>query len=180
MKKNANISVKQQANTETEPAEQTDGQLNRADQLLLKQARSLRPAEFLAAQKQKSGGFTGTVESNALRNMATKTYLSPAVLNIMVYYILQTSPTLTLPLMETMANDWQQNDVKTPEQALKRINDFQTKSRNPKRRYNNKNRKIEQATDWSKVKAKVPAQKNQKNEQDDLQNRLKRLRNKDN
>jgi Replication initiation/membrane attachment protein len=178
--KNANISVKQQANTETEPAEQTDGQLNRADQLLLKQARSLRPAEFLAAQKQKSGGFTGTVESNALRNMATKTYLSPAVLNIMVYYILQTSPTLTLPLMETMANDWQQNDVKTPEQALKRINDFQTKSRNPKRRYNNKNRKIEQATDWSKVKAKVPAQKNQKNEQDDLQNRLKRLRNKDN
>lgn len=178
--KNANISVKQQANTEPEPTEQTDGQLNRADQLLLKQARSLRPAEFLAAQKQKSGGFTGTVESNALRNMATKTYLSPAVLNIMVYYILQTSPTLTLPLMETMANDWQQNDVKTPEQALKRINDFQTKSRNPKRRYNNKNRKVEQATDWSKVKAKVPAQKNQKNEQDDLQNRLKRLRNKDN
>jgi Replication initiation/membrane attachment protein len=113
--------------------------------------------------------------------MAMKTYLPASVLNVMVYYILQTSPTLTLPLMETMANDWQQNNVQTPEQALKRITDFQTKPRNPKRRYNNnRNRKVEQATDWSKVKAKVPNNQNQQKEQNDLQDRLRRLRNKDN
>ncbi|AUI71476.1 DnaD domain protein [Companilactobacillus alimentarius] len=177
--KNANISVRHQANSEKEE-KSDDSNLNRSDQLLLKQARELRPAEFLAAQKQKSGGFTGTVESKALRNMAMKSFLSPSVLNIMVYYILQTSPTLTLPLMETVANDWQQNGVKTAEQALKRISDFQNRPRNPKRRYNNKNRKVEQATDWSKIKAKVPKKASQENEQTDLQNRLKRLRNKDN
>ena len=83
--------------------------------------------------------------------------------------------------METMANDWQQNNIQTPEQALKRINDFQTKPRNPKRRYNNnKNRKVEQATDWSKYKAKVPNNQNQQNSHSEMQDRLNRLRNKDN
>lgn len=177
--KNANIAVKQQE-TVTETNDQPTTNLNRSDQLILKQAKSMTPADFLAAQKQKSGGFTGTVESRALRDMAMKSYLPASVLNIMVYYILQNSPTLTLPLMETMANDWQQNDVQTPEQALQRINDFQNKPRNPKRRYNNnKNRKIEQATDWTKVKAKVPNDPNNEDNHAQLQDRLKRLRNKD-
>lgn len=177
--KNANISVKRQVEDETPNEEASD--LNRAQQLILKQAKSMSPADFLAAQKQKSGGFTGTVESRALRNMAMESYLPASVLNIMVYYILQTSPTLTLPLMETMANDWRQNDVKTPEQALKRITEFQTKPRNPKRRYNNNNpRKVEQATDWSKVKAKIPNNNNDQVEENNLQDRLRKLRNKDN
>ncbi|APU71096.1 DnaD domain protein [Companilactobacillus crustorum] len=177
--KNANIAVKQQE-TVTETNDQPTTNLNRSDQLILKQAKSMTPADFLAAQKQKSGGFTGTVESRALRDMAMKSYLPASVLNIMVYYILQNSPTLTLPLMETMANDWQQNDVQTPEQALQRINDFQNKPRNPKRRYNNnKNRKVEQATDWTKVKAKVPNDPNNEDNHAQLQDRLKRLRNKD-
>ena len=180
--KNANISVKQQApEVSDEPAAEA-GNLNRADQLILRQAKDMTPADFLASQKQKSGGFIGTVESRALRDMAMKTYLPASVLNIMVYYILQNSPTLTLPLMETMANDWQQNSVQTPEQALQRITDFQNKPRNPKRRYNNnnRNRKVEQATDWNKVKAKVPTKQEQQNSRNDLQDRLKRLRNKDN
>ncbi|CAJ1178972.1 replication initiation protein [Companilactobacillus crustorum] len=177
--KNANIAVKQQE-TVTETNDQPTTNLNRSDQLILKQAKSMTPADFLAAQKQKSGGFTGTVESRALRDMAMKSYLPASVLNIMVYYILQNSPTLTLPLMETMANDWQQNDVQTPEQALQRINDFQNKPRNPKRRYNNnKNRKVEQATDWTKVRAKVPNDPNNEDNHAQLQDRLKRLRNKD-
>lgn len=177
--KNANISVKRQ--TETVEKETTTTDFNRSDQLILQQAKSMTPADFLATQKQKSGGFIGTVESRALRDMAMKTYLPASVLNIMVYYILQNSPTLTLPLMETMANDWQQNNVQTPEQALQRITDFQTKPRNPKRRYNNnRTRKVEQATDWSKVKAKVSNNQNQENNRNNLQDRLKRLRNKDN
>lgn len=179
--KNANISVKKQISSE-ESVKAATNNFNRSDQLVLQQAKSMTPADFLAAQKQKSGGFIGTVESRALRDMAMKTYLPASVLNIMVYYILQNSPTLTLPLMETMANDWQQNNIQTPEQALQRITDFQTKPRNPKRRYNNnnRNRKVEQATDWTKVKAKVPSNQNQQNSRNDLQDRLKRLRNKDN
>lgn len=176
--KNANISVRQQVNEAVAPTTD-DKNFNRSEQLLLNQAKKLRPAEFLAAEKQKSGGFTGTVESNALRNIAMKDILPTSVLNILVHYILQTSPTLQLPLMETVANDWQQNDVKTPEDALKRIRDFQSRPRNPKRRYN-KPRRVEQATDWSKVKAKVPKKASPTKEQSDLQDRLRKLRNKDN
>ncbi|WP_334333022.1 DnaD domain protein [Companilactobacillus sp. HBUAS59544] len=176
--KNSNISLRQQVKEEVEtPA--NDNNLDRSEQLLISQAKKLRPAEFLAAEKQRSNGFPGTVESNALRKMAMKAIMPTAVLNILVHYILQTSPTLQLPLMETVANDWQQNNVKTPEDALKRINDFQNRPRNPKQRYN-KPRRIEQATDWSKVKAKVPNKKNSATEKNDLQDRLRKLRNKDN
>lgn len=180
--KNANISVKN-----TAPKTDDSGQnnvvthFNRADDMLLQQAKTLAPADFLAAEKKKSGGFTGTVESRALRDMAMKTYLSPAVLNIMVDYILQNSPTLTLPLMETMANDWQQNNVETPEQALQRLHDFKTKPRNPKRRYNNKSpRRVEQGTDWSKVTSKPVANGDAQRKQQELQERLRKMRNRDN
>ena len=64
---------------------------------------------------------------------------------------------------------------------MKRITEFQTKPRNPKRRYNNNNpRKVEQATDWSKVKAKIPNNNNDQVEENNLQDRLRKLRNKDN
>lgn len=174
--KNANISARQQPETVEIKTDETQN-FNRSDQLILQQAKKLTPADFLAAQKQKSGGFVGKVEANALRDMAMKAYLPSSVINIMVYYILQSSSVLSTPFLETVANDWTQNGVKTPEQALQRITDFQNRPRG-KRRYNNKNRKVEQATDWSKVKAKVPTSQQQDNGVQ-LQDRLKRLRNKD-
>lgn len=176
--KNANISVK---NVEEKPADApVTNNLSRADNLLLQQAKSMVPADFLAAEKQKSGGFTGAAESKALRDMAMKTYLSPAVLNILVDYILQNSPTLSVALMETVANDWQQNEVKTPEQALQRLHDFQNRPRNP-RRYNNRNKKVEKATDWSKVQSNTPTNdKNAQIKRQELQARIRKMRNKDN
>jgi replication initiation and membrane attachment protein len=174
--KNANISVRRQPET-NEPEDDDTHNFNRSDQLILQQAKKLTPADFLAAQKQKSGGFVGKVEANALRDMAMKAYLPSSVINIMVYYILQSASVLSTPFLETVANDWRQNGVKTPEQALQRITDFQNRPRG-KRRYNNKNRKVEQATDWSKVKANIPSDKQGDNGKQ-LQNRLKRLRNKD-
>ncbi|GAQ00479.1 membrane attachment protein B [Companilactobacillus farciminis] len=174
--KNANISARQQPETVENKDDETHN-FNRSDQLILQQAKKLTPADFLAAQKQKSGGFVGKVEANALRDMAMKAYLPSSVINIMVYYILQSASVLSTPFLETVANDWKQNGVKTPEQALQRITDFQNRPRG-KRRYNNKNRKVEQATDWSKVKAKIPTNKQQDNGVQ-LQDRLKRLRNKD-
>lgn len=178
--KNANIKVKAQTEAQESTADKSVTKFNQADQLILQQAKSMVPADFLTAQKQKNGGFVGSVESRALRNMSMKAFLSAPVLNILVYYILQNSPALSLPLMETVANDWSQNGVKTPEQALQRISDFQNRPRNPKRRYNNNNnRRVEQATDWSKVKPKLPNKTSNVN-RDDLQERLKKLRNKDN
>lgn len=176
--RNANITVKNSAQPETQTP--VTNSFSRADNLLLQQAKSMVPADFLAAEKQKSGGFTGAAESKALRDMAMKTYLSPAVLNILVDYILQNSPTLSVALMETVANDWQQNQVKTPEDALKRLRDFQNRPRNT-RRYNNRNKKVEKATDWSKVQSQAPVNdKNAQAKRQELQERIRKMRNKDN
>jgi hypothetical protein len=86
--KNANITVKQ---TEVPNDQQmvSNNNFNKSESLLLEQAKKLVPADFLAAEKRKTNGFIGAVESRALRDIAMKTYLSPAVLNIMVDYILQ-------------------------------------------------------------------------------------------
>lgn len=175
--KNANITVKNTVQPESKAP--VTNSFSRADNLLLQQAKSMVPADFLAAEKQKSGGFTGAAESKALRDMAMKTYLSPAVLNILVDYILQNSPTLSVALMETVANDWQQNQVKTPEDALRRLRDFQNRPRNT-RRYNNRNKKVEKATDWSKVQSHTPTNdKNAQAKRQELQERIRKMRNKD-
>lgn len=181
--RNANISVKNAEVAKEVKQDELNGSnnnLNRADNLLVQQAKALAPADFLAAEKQKSGGFTGAAESRALRDMAMKTYLSPAVLNIMVDYILKNSPTLTVAIMETVANDWQQNHVDTPEQALQRLHDFQTKPRNSKRRYNNNNRRVEQGNDWSKTTSDPVNSGDAKKKQQELQERLRKMRSKDN
>ncbi|WP_099974996.1 DnaD domain protein [Lactobacillus terrae] len=167
-----------QTNEVTETTSQLNSNFNRDDQLLIKQAKELAPAEFLASEKQKTGGFTGTVESRALRNLAMNTSLSPSVINILTHYSLQQNTTLSLPLMETIANDWQQNNIKTPEDALKRIQESRSKPRNPKRRYQNQisnNGRVEKGTDWSQVKARPVEQSNQ-----DIQERLNRIRHKEN
>src|SRR5699024_525428 len=112
--KNANISARQQPEMVETKDDETHN-FNRSDQLILQQAKKLTPADFLAAQKQKSGGYVGKVEANALRDLAMKAYLPSSVINIMVYYILQSSSVLSTPFLETVANDWTQNGVKTPE-----------------------------------------------------------------
>lgn len=146
--------------------------------LLIQRAKQMSPADFLAEEKQQRGGFVGSSESRSLRTLAYKRVLPNSVLNIMTHYILQNSPALTTPLMETVANDWTQNNVKTPEDALKRITDFQNRPRG-KRRYNQAPRKIEKATDWSKVKSKPVVNNNSTQAEKSRQEMLRKLRNKD-
>ncbi|WP_125769953.1 DnaD domain protein [Companilactobacillus furfuricola] len=168
------------ARVESQPLQQPSQPLRASDPnlLLVQRAKSLSPADFLAEEKQQRGGFVGSSESRSLRTLAYKRVLPTAVLNIMTHYILQTSPSLTTALMETVANDWTQNGVKTPEDALKRINDFQNRPRG-KRRYNNAPRKIEKGTDWSKVKSKPVTNKNSSEAEKSRQEMLRKLRNKD-
>jgi replication initiation and membrane attachment protein len=154
---------------------------NNPESILLHRAKTSAPADFLADEKNQLGGFTGNSEARALRTLASRGILPNQVLNIMVHYILQNSPTLTLPFMETIANDWKQNGVKTAEDAIKRLNDFQNRPKNPKRRrYSNNSNKVEHATDWSKVQSKPVAKSNDKDAEAARLEMLRKLRNKDN
>ncbi|MQS88731.1 DnaD domain protein [Companilactobacillus mishanensis] len=149
---------------------------NNPQSTLIERANSMTPADFLAAEKQSKGGFTGTAESNALRQIANQSFLPVPVLNIMIHYILESSSALTRPFMETVANDWKMNGVKTPEDALKRISDFQNKPRNPRGRYNNSSNRVEQATDWSKIENKSVTNADAKKVEQDRMEQLRKLR----
>lgn len=164
--------------TPLETAQKPPLRSNDPNLLLIQRAKSTSPADFLAEEKKQRNGFVGDSESRALRTLVFRRILNTPVLNIMIHYILQTAPALTTALMETIANDWTQNGVKTPEDALKRINDFQNRPRG-KRRYNQAPRKIEQATDWSKVKSKPVNTKDNSAAEKSRQEMLRKLRNKD-
>lgn len=172
----ANIS----ARVEQQPLNerQNSSKSNDPQSILIDRAKTTNPADFLADEKNQLGGFTGNSEARALRTLASRSILPTSVLNVMVHYILQTSPTLTLPLMETIANDWKRNGVKSPEDALKRINDFQNRPRKT-RGYNRAPKKVEQATDWSKVKSKPVNNQNASQAEKSRLEMLRKLRNKD-
>ena len=77
----------------------------------------------------------------------------------MIDYILNNSATLTQSLVETVANDWVQNNIRTAGAAVKRIKaraNGSGKSRHIRRKSarNSYQPHQEQTTDWSKHQAK--------------------------
>ncbi|MDO1605611.1 DnaD domain protein [Lactobacillus sp. YT155] len=132
-----------------------------SDNPIINKANELIPSEFLAYKKRQSNGFVGSSETRVLRNLQNRHILPNSVINILIDYVLQNSPTLAQGLVETVANDWSQNKVATPEDALKRINDFNSGRSN--NRKNNGNKRVEQGTDWSKVN-----QENEVNDDDSI------------
>lgn len=117
---------------------------------LVKLANKLIPSEFLANEKRKNNGFVGSSETRVLKKLQNRNILNNSVINILINYVLQNSPTLSEGLVETVANDWSQNKVTTADEALQRISDFSTQRSNKRKNYNNSSRKIEKGTDWSK------------------------------
>ncbi|MGR3741596.1 DnaD domain protein [Companilactobacillus sp. DQM5] len=122
---------------------------NQSSNPLINKANELIPSEFLAYEKNQKNGFVGTSETRVLRKLQNRHVLPDEVVNMLIHYVLQKSPTLSDGLVETVANDWSQNGVNTAENALKRINDFESGSNNKRR--SNKTLKVEQGTDWNKV-----------------------------
>lgn len=83
-------------------------------------AKQYPPMEFVRSIKEQRGGYLTKSESNILADLLDKGTLSPAVLNIMIYYYLveQKKNGLNRALMEKTGDDWGQNNIKTPEAAL--------------------------------------------------------------
>ncbi|MCD2256661.1 DnaD domain protein [Agrilactobacillus fermenti] len=100
------------------------------EQRLLRQAKALSVTDFLAWQKQLKKGFVGKGETRVLRELQHRNIFSDALINMLTYANLIESSTVTLAFIENVANDWQQNDIQTPEAALKRIQaHYQTNGR---------------------------------------------------
>ena len=158
-----NIQVRDETNNQLQPEltvkDSQAQEFTKAEQQLIKQANQLAPGDFLAAKKQQLHGFVGSAETGVLRKLQQRAVLPLPVINILIDYILNNSATLTQSLVETVANDWVQNDIRTAGAAVKRIKaraNGTGKSSHIRRKSarNSYQPHQEQTTDWSKHQAK--------------------------
>ncbi|WP_199774915.1 replication initiation and membrane attachment family protein [Lactobacillus sp. CBA3605] len=95
-------------------------QLSTAEQQLVALAKQQSPYDFLADLKNAKHGFVTNGETRLVHDLVNRGVLPNAVINMVIYYLLQNRELAALNrnLLETVANDWQQHDVMTPEAAL--------------------------------------------------------------
>lgn len=120
--------------------ETADHQLPAADQQLVQVAQMYAPMEFLATLKEQKHSFIARSERKTLEQVVKSQKLPPAVVNILVHYIMvdQGNDTLPAPLFEAIAADWASKQIDTPAKAIWQARHFnqqkQAKKQAPKRR----------------------------------------------
>lgn len=98
-----------------------------ADEILVTKAKRLSVFDFLTWQKKLAGGFVGKGETRVLRELQNRHILPDEILNMLTYANLHTSgaTTVTQAFTDSVANDWLENEINTPQRALKRIQERQ-------------------------------------------------------
>ncbi len=157
---------------------------------LITLSESRSPFSFIANIKKQKNGQVTKNERVLLNHLLDEYDLSPAVLNILIYYVLviQEHSQMSKGFCETIADNWMQSSVKTPEQAIEKTKQFvgQIKSAQEKRNENRSNRyygknvvrKVEKLPEWAKENA-APAVDEMMSEekQKAFAERLKKFRN---
>lgn len=115
------------------------GSLSSAEQQLVAYAKATSPYDFLAELKDEKHGFVTAGEGRLVRDLISRGTLPNAVVNIVIYYLLQNRElsTLNSNLLGTVANDWQQHGINTPETALAYLKERQKPKPRSNRRNNN-------------------------------------------
>jgi len=132
--------------------------LSTAEQQLVNYAKQTAPYEFLDALKKEKHGFVTSGENRLVHDLVNRGVLPNAVINMVIYYLLQNRELAALNknLLETVANDWQQHDVMTPEAALAYLRERQqpkpTKKR-PTRARNGRAPRKEIVPKWAQKQA---------------------------
>lgn len=132
--------------------------LSTAEQQVVNFAKQLAPHEFLEMLKQEKHGFVTSGEGRLVHDLVNRGVLPNAVINMVIYYLLQNRELAALNknLLETVANDWQQHDIMTPEAALSYLHERQqpkTTSKRPSRPRNGRAPRKEIVPKWAQKQA---------------------------
>ncbi|MFD1672737.1 DnaD domain protein [Agrilactobacillus yilanensis] len=142
-------------------ASQSDAPTAQADstQELVAQAQRLSVFDFLAWQKQVLGGFVGKGETRVLRELQSRHIFSDQILNMLTYANLHTAgaTTVTQAFTDSVANDWLQHHITTPEAALKRIQERQYTKLGKTAKTNNNSRQNYRTTSPTKTVEPIPS-----------------------
>jgi len=100
----------------------TSQQFSASEQQLLAVVKATAPNDFLTALKQEKHGIVTAGEQRLLYDLVQRRIFSNGVINMLTYCILQLQKnevsTLNKNLMETIADNWAQHQITTPEAAL--------------------------------------------------------------
>ncbi|MCG0590840.1 Replication initiation and membrane attachment protein DnaB [Lactiplantibacillus plantarum] len=151
--------------TTTTKDNKASAQLSTAEQQLVTYAKQTAPYDFLSALKQEKHGFVTSGENRLVHDLIGRGVLPNAVINMVIYYLLQNRELAALNrnLLETVANDWQQHGITTPEAALMHLKQRKQPKSTPTRRKNNRPTRKEIMPKWAQQQqqtesGKQPAQ----------------------
>ena len=115
---------------------------------------SVAPLLFLKAIKAQKGGFVSSNERWAVENLKTQSSLPDSVINMLIHYLLvvQGNSSLNQNIMTSIANDWAQKKIFSPEEALNQVKKLQETKKQPARSKSNYNqpKRKETLPDWAK------------------------------
>ena len=113
-----------------------DSSLPNAIVELIKEARSIPPMKYLEALKQEKGGFVSKQETWLMQDLVSRSGLSSSVINILVNYVLviRNQASLNASFVNTIANEWAQNKITTPEEAIEHIRTISNQAKQTKKK----------------------------------------------
>lgn len=163
-----------------------NGFVNEEIEIIL-HAEETQPFSYLRSIKQQKGGFVTTNETFLLKELVEQAPLPVSVINILINYILiiKNSAALEKNFALKIANDWAQDKIRSPEDAMKKVKELyastQAKQENrnkptPKKRYygNDTGRK-ETLPEWATQKQSTD-EKISLEEEEAFREKLKRIR----
>ncbi|MFL2104554.1 replication initiation and membrane attachment family protein [Desemzia sp. FAM 23991] len=169
-----------------------------SDIQVIEASKQYSPAEFMNDIKEQKNGYISKPEEWTLEDIVKKSHLSNPVINILIHYILvvQGKVVFEKGLAYTISNDWAQNEIKTPEAALKKVRDLYQENaekyqKNQDRKQNtsaarsnnnySRNKNVvrkEKLPDWAKEGYQTPKETSISPEAEkQLQERLARIQN---
>lgn len=130
--------------------------LTNATLQLVNEAKSIPPMKYLEALKQAKGGYVSKQETWLLQDLVSQSGLSNSLINILINYVLviKDRPSLTASFVNTIANEWAQKKIMTPEEAVEHIRKTNSKAKqntkNTNQNYstNRRNVRREKLPDW--------------------------------
>lgn len=141
---------------------------------------SIPPLVFMKAIKTQKGGFVSNNERWTVENLKKQSGLPDSVINVLIHYMLvvQEKAAVNQNMMTSIANDWAQKKIFSPEAAFSQVKNLQKEREKPVKKNKNyskaPNRK-ETLPEWAKDDAVRKNTPLSKEEQDFFANQIKQL-----
>jgi len=142
------------------------------------------PMQYLQSIRTQTKGFITQNEKWLVENLVKESGLPNSVLNILIHFVLvvKQKATLSQQYVLTIANNWAQSDIRTPEAAMKKVKEVSKKASSKSSSsptYNNRrgaSKRVETLPDWAtqvEPRQETPLSEEQRQQ---LQKELQQLR----